>query len=131
MRVVRDRGRGVWLTGEVGCRGGRETRDVGASMVKCAGGRLGTRGVADRRGLRTSEGGTAMGGQLLTGRPHRTTRERTRAQMSLAPIGLAHRAAGGRESARARTWAVAGRWVHLSGDAGASARGLAGPSWAR
>jgi hypothetical protein len=69
-------------------------------------------GVADRRGLRTSEGGTTMGGQLLTGRSHGTTRDRTRARMSLAPTGLAHRAAGGREgeSARARTRAVAGRW---------------------
>jgi hypothetical protein len=38
------------------CRGGRETRDVGASMEECAGVRLGTRDVADRRGLRTSEG---------------------------------------------------------------------------
>jgi hypothetical protein len=38
------------------CGGGREMRDVGASMVECAGERLGTRGVADRRGSRTSEG---------------------------------------------------------------------------
>jgi hypothetical protein len=38
------------------CRGGRETSDVGASMVECSGGRLGTRGVADRRGPRNSEG---------------------------------------------------------------------------
>jgi hypothetical protein len=38
------------------CEGGGETRVVGASMAECAGGRLGMRGVADRRGPRTSEG---------------------------------------------------------------------------
>jgi hypothetical protein len=30
------------------CRGGRETCDVSASMAGCEGGRLGTRGVANR-----------------------------------------------------------------------------------
>jgi hypothetical protein len=33
-----------------------ETRDMGASMAGCEGGRLGTRGVADMRGPQTSEG---------------------------------------------------------------------------
>jgi hypothetical protein len=68
-----------------------------------------------------------MGGQLLTGRSHGTARERTRAWMSLAPTGLAHRAAGGRESACARTRAVAGRCgppVRRRG----RARSLSGPA---
>jgi hypothetical protein len=52
------------------CGGGQETRDVGASMAGCEDGRLGTRGVADKQGPRTSEGAQQMGGQLLTGRFH-------------------------------------------------------------
>jgi hypothetical protein len=38
------------------CGGGRETCIVGASMAERARGRLGTRGVANRWGPRTSEG---------------------------------------------------------------------------
>jgi hypothetical protein len=38
------------------CGGGWETRVVGASMAECMGGRLGTRGAADRLGPRTSKG---------------------------------------------------------------------------
>ena len=45
------------------CGGGRETRDVGASMAECAGGRLGTRGVADRRGPWAKRENSPMGGQ--------------------------------------------------------------------
>jgi hypothetical protein len=52
------------------CGGGRETHDMGASMAGCEGRRLGTRGVADRRGLRTSKGAQRTCGQLLTGRSH-------------------------------------------------------------
>jgi hypothetical protein len=47
-----------------------------------------------------------------------------------ASIGLAHRATEGRESTRERTRAVTGRWGPPVGNAGACARGLAGPSWA-
>jgi hypothetical protein len=50
-------------------------RYVGAHMAGCEGGRLGTRGVADRRGPRTSEGAQQTGGQLLTGRSHRAASE--------------------------------------------------------
>jgi hypothetical protein len=56
-------------------------------------------------------------------------RERTHVWMFLALTGLAHRAAGGRERARAQTRTVAGRWrppVRRHG----RGRGLAGPSWA-
>jgi hypothetical protein len=48
---------------------------VGASMTKSAGGRLGKRGVADRRGPQTSEGEQVNGRSALTGRPHRAASE--------------------------------------------------------
>jgi hypothetical protein len=44
------------LKKEVGCvRGGRETRDVGASVAGCEGGRLGKRRVLTGWGPRASE----------------------------------------------------------------------------
>jgi hypothetical protein len=53
---------------------------VDASTTESAGGRLGTRGVADRRGPWISEGERQMGGQLLIERSHRAASERPRAR---------------------------------------------------
>jgi hypothetical protein len=48
---------------------------VGASTTESAGGRLGKRGVADRRGLQISEGERQTGSQMMTGRSHRGASE--------------------------------------------------------
>jgi hypothetical protein len=53
----------------------RKRTVVGASTMESVDGRLGTRGVADRRGLWNSEGEQQTGGQLLTGRSHRAMSE--------------------------------------------------------
>jgi hypothetical protein len=55
--------------------GDQETCYLGAPMAGCEGRRLGTRGVADRRGRWTSEGAQQTSGQLLTGRSHRASSE--------------------------------------------------------
>ena len=105
---------------------------VGTSTTESACGRLGKRGVADKRGPQTSEGERANGRSPLTGRSHRASSEsghehgQVGADRSVPPGSGRER---GRERARARTQAVAGRWgppVRRRGHA----RGLAGPSWA-
>jgi hypothetical protein len=48
---------------------------VGASTTESTGGRLEKRGVADRRGPRTSEGERANGRSALIGRSHRAASE--------------------------------------------------------
>jgi hypothetical protein len=65
------------------------------------------------------------GWSTLTERVHRTARENGRERKGISADRSAPLAASGRERGR-RTWgrAVAGRWVHLSGDAGARAAWL-------
>jgi hypothetical protein len=116
------------------CEGGREKRDVGASMEGCEGGSLGTKGVADGWGPRTSEGAQRTGSQLLTGRSHRAASEsghecgRIGADKLAPPGSEGGREKGGRE--RGLELAPVGG-VCLSGTVarGAGSDGLVGPNW--
>jgi hypothetical protein len=93
----------------------------------CEGGRLGTRGVADRRGSRTSEGAQRTGGQLLTGRSHRAAsesgHERGRIDTDRPPPPGSERGRERRKRARVRAGADRrGPRVKDGGRAGVGAR---------
>jgi hypothetical protein len=106
----------------------RKRAVVGASMTESADGRLGKRGVADRRGPQTSEGERVNGRSTLTGAP---TKKRARAGVCAdgsAPTGQPHRAAGERERVGACA-VVADRWGPPVRGRG-RARSLAGLDWA-
>jgi hypothetical protein len=64
---------------------------MGASTTESAGGRFGKRGVADRRGPRTSDSERQKGGQMLIGRSDRAASE-----SGSVPTGRPHWAARGR-----------------------------------
>jgi hypothetical protein len=82
----------------------RERAVVGASTAGGMGERLGTAKGADGWGPRGSEGKSANRRSTLMERPTAQWERRGASARELAPIGLAHRAAGGRggQSARAK-----------------------------
>jgi hypothetical protein len=94
----------TWAHPRRGHGRGREVRDGGP----------------DGSGPQSSGRGSMNGWSTLTERVHRTAGENGRERKGISADRSAPLAASGRERGR-RTWgrAVAGRWVHLSGDAGA------------
>lgn len=102
---------------------------MGASTTESASGALGKGAVADRRGPQTSEDERANGRSALTGRSHQAASKSGCMRGRIGadrPVPPGSRREG--EGARARSSLTGG--VHLSGDAGARASGLAGLYWA-